>query len=133
MAAKKKSSSTTDTIGEQHLAPAREVASQYTILLETVDAGGFRGRSLELPFVMGFGETAEACIDDVRGSLAVAIGAMLRDGETPPAPAREGKRDDQVNIKLTRYEKALFMQAARREGFRSVADFMRSLALRRLQ
>jgi predicted RNase H-like HicB family nuclease len=110
----------------------RRIASAYTVVLEPHEAEGFCGRTLELPNVRAYGRTQQRCIAELYKVQAIAVGSMLAHGQTPPPPAVEGKRDDQVNIKLTRREKAFFTEAARREGFRSVADFLRSLAMRRL-
>lgn len=121
------------TLSAETLKDAREIAKRYTTVLEPHETAGYRGRTLELPYVAGFGKTPQECVADLQESLAVAVGSMLANEETPPSPSVEDKRDDQVNIKLTLREKAFFSAAARREGFRSVADFMRSLAMRRLQ
>ncbi|KAA0212955.1 MAG: ribbon-helix-helix protein, CopG family [Cyanobacteria bacterium CYA] len=56
---------------------------------------------------------------------------MLELGQQPPAPAREGKRDQQVNIRLTSEEKMRLEEASRREGFRSLSDFLRASGLNR--
>lgn len=54
---------------------------------------------------------------------------MLEMGEKPPAPASEALRGVQLNIRLTYEEKLLLEAAARRDGFRSVSDFVRAAAL----
>lgn len=121
------------TVPAGMLQKARPIAAQYTAVLEPYERGEFRGRTLELPYVMGFGKTVDACVENLREATAVVIASMLKMGETPPTPATRNKREDQVNIKLTHREKAFCTAAAKREGFRSVADFMRSLAMRRLR
>lgn len=127
------------SVAKQKRLPAKfleegcRISSAYTVVLEPHEQEGFRGRTLELPYVVGFGRTQADCTASLQEALAVAVGSMLANEELPPAPAVEGRRDEQVNIKLTRHEKAFFTHAARREGFRSIADFMRSLAMRRAQ
>ena len=54
---------------------------------------------------------------------------MIEAGETPPAPARQGVRGEQVNVRLAREEKALLESSARQKGFRGLSDFMRAGAL----
>jgi predicted RNase H-like HicB family nuclease len=115
------------------IAADQALAASYTLVLEPLTNGSYRGRSLELPTVLGFGADVSKCAKDVQESLALAIAAMREAGQAPPPPATEGKRDDQVNIKLTRHERAFINEAARREGFRSVSDFMRSVAVRQLR
>ena len=53
----------------------------------------------------------------------------LEDDERPPSPAASGKRETQVNIRLSADEKLRLEEAARKAGFRSLSDFMRSTAL----
>jgi len=131
--ARLKESSRRLTISERFLKQGRALGMEYTVVLEPNEGSGYRGRTLELPYVVGFGKSVDACIADLRDALAVAVGGMLANDMTPPMPSTANMRDDQVNIKLTRREKAFLTEAARREGFRSVADFMRSLAMRRVR
>lgn len=83
-----------------------------------------------MPTVMSDGKTVTACVKSVLEATTLAIAAMLESGERPPAPAREGKRDQQVNIRLTAEEKLALESIAAREGFRSVSDFIRTASLR---
>lgn len=110
----------------------RELAAGCSILIEPFEEGGYRGRALELPNVDGFGDTDARCMTDVREALALAIASLRVAGKPLPVPTVE-RRDEQVNIKLSRREKELFFAAARRDGFRSLSDFMRSLAARKVQ
>jgi predicted RNase H-like HicB family nuclease len=110
---------------------ARRRAAMYRIVIERDDdAGGYIGSTVEMPTVMGGGATVEACVRDVLGATAASIATMLECDVTPPAPAREGKRDQQVNIRLTAEERLALDEAARRDGFRSISEFMRNAALR---
>lgn len=92
---------------------------------------GYSGRTVELPGVMADGKTVAACAKQVMEATTVAVATLLELGDTPPLPASEGKRDQQVNIRLTALEKLELEAAAAREGFRSVSDFLRSAAIDR--
>jgi len=52
-------------------------------------------------------------------------------GEVVAASASEGKRSEQVNVRLTVEEKAILGASAKAKGFRSLADFFRAKALSR--
>jgi len=92
---------------------------------------GYIGSTIELPLVMGGGKTIAACAKNVLEATTAVIATILEAGETPPAPARDGKRDQQVNIRLTAEEKLRLEEASRREGFRSLSDFLRASGLGR--
>lgn len=92
---------------------------------------GFFGSLAEMPLVMGDGKTVAKCVDSVIEAAIVTVASMLEKDEKPPAPAREGKRDQQVNIRLTAEEKLRLEEAARKEGFRSLSDFLRASGLNR--
>jgi hypothetical protein len=47
---------------------------------------------------------------------------MIECGLSPPASASAGKRDVQLNVRLTAHEKFLLQEAARRLGFKGVSD-----------
>jgi uncharacterized protein (DUF1778 family) len=59
----------------------------------------------------------------------VAVATMLEDGQSPPAPAREGHRSAQVNVRMTPEEKAVLESRAKAKGFRGLSDFIRSSML----
>lgn len=84
-----------------------------------------------MPLVMGDGTTPETCVASTLEATAIVIASILEKGETPPASSTEGKRDQQVNIRLTAEEKLLLEEASRREGFRSLSDYLRSVGLNR--
>lgn len=92
---------------------------------------GYFGRLAEMPLVMGDGRTIAKCAAMVLEAATLAVATLLEMGEKPPAPAREGKRDQQVNIRLTAEEKLRLEEAARRDGFRSLSDFLRASGLSR--
>ena len=133
MSAKSKSSSKTAVdrpFDATVLKRARTIAEQYQIILQFED-GEYYGRGLEMPYVMNDGKTPDACVRATRESLAVAVATLLEAGDVPPAPASEGKRTEQVNVRLTPEEKLLLEEAARSRGFRGLGDFVRSTALSR--
>lgn len=55
---------------------------------------------------------------------------FLKIGERPPAPASQNKRESKVNVRLNTTEKMTIEESARRAGFRSISDFIRTAALR---
>lgn len=109
---------------------ARALAAKYQYVIVRDPEVGFLGRTVEMPFAMSEGTTLEACAANTFEATACGIAAMLENGESPPSPASEGKRDQQVNIRLTADEKSRLEHAARREGYRSVSDLIRAAALR---
>ena len=107
---------------------AKEIAERYQIIIQEED-GEFFGRGLELPLVMNDGKTPADCIKATRQSLTSAIAYLLESGKTPPAPASENRRSEQINIRLTPEERVVLEEAARRKGFRGISDFVRSASL----
>lgn len=98
--------------------------------LEEDDTGKFFfGRTLEMYFVMADGKTREECAQQVMEATTFAIASMLEEGEVPPQPATDEKREAQVNVRLTLAEKFRLEQAARQAGFRGLSDFVRNAAL----
>ncbi len=111
---------------------AKALADRYQIVVSFED-GEYYGRGLELPFVMDDGKTAESCIANTREALAVTIATMIEQGEAPPSPASDEKRDQQINIRLSAMEKAALEEAARQAGYSGVSEFVRAAALGRGQ
>jgi predicted RNase H-like HicB family nuclease len=110
------------------LKQAKSFADQYQLVIWSED-GEFYGRGLELPLVMSGGKTPDQCVQNTREALIVAVAYMLEEGEKPPAPASDETRSVQLNIRLTASEKSLLEQAAQRNGFRGVSDYVRHAAL----
>ena len=54
---------------------------------------------------------------------------MLERGETPPPPASDAGRTEQAKIRLSALEKLRMEEAARAQGFRGIADYLRARAL----
>jgi predicted RNase H-like HicB family nuclease len=110
------------------LAAAERLVDAYDIVLRRED-GEWVGHALEYPEAIGVGGTVEECMAETRKSLLAGVAAMLEDGETPPVPARQNVRSEQVNLRLTPEEKALLESRSRTRGFRGVADFVRASVL----
>lgn len=113
------------------LARARKVAERYRLVIESDPQAGYAGCTIEMPLVMGGGKTIQECVADVLEATTLTIATMLERGERPPSPAKAHKRDQQVNIRLTAEERLSLEEAARREGFRSISDYMRAASLGR--
>lgn len=109
---------------------AAALADQYRLVFQLEPDGEYLAHPLEMPLVLGSGSTVEACYRDTLEATTLAIATLLERGESPPAPAREGKRDQQVNVRLTAEEKMKLEAAANREG-QSLSDYVRTAALAR--
>ena len=107
---------------------AKAVADRYQIIV-SVEDGEYFGRGLELPFVMDDGATPKACLANVREALIATVAAMLEQGQTPPSPAAEGKRDQQINIRLNASERTALEEASRQAGYSGVSEFVRASVL----
>jgi predicted RNase H-like HicB family nuclease len=110
------------------LAKARAIAEQYKIIVAFED-GDWYGHGLEMPTACGDGRTVQAAVADTRESLVTAVAYILEEGQVPPAPAREGYRSMQVNVRLTPEEKAMLESKAKAKGFRGLSDFIRASVL----
>ena len=111
-------------------ARAIELARGYQLVITPDLDLGYLGRTIEMPFAMSDGATIEACAAATIDAAACGIATMLEIGDTPPAPSREGKREQQVNIRLTAEEKFRLEQAAQTAGYRSLSDFIRAVAVK---
>jgi predicted RNase H-like HicB family nuclease len=107
---------------------AHEISDNYQIILDNED-GEFYGRGLEMPNVYGEGKTANACVKDTREALFAAVATMIEMNETPPLPAHDNARTEQVNIRLSLIEKDVLKALAKSHGFRGLGDFIRTRAL----
>ena len=110
------------------LKKARAVADRYKIIIER-EEDDWHGRGLELPTAFGDGPTVDAAVADTREALVTAVAYLLEEGRKPPAPAREGSRSAQVNVRLTPEEKVILESRAKERGFRGLSDFIRSSVL----
>jgi predicted RNase H-like HicB family nuclease len=107
---------------------ARRIAEQYRIIIRHED-GEYFGQALELPGAMNDGKTPAECLENTVEIVTTTIAAMLELGEIPPLPASDERRDEQVNVRLTKLEKLTFEEAARSRGFRGLSEFMRAATL----
>ena len=114
------------------LAKARVIADRYRIVLEREDNWWY-GHGLEIPGAGGDGATAEAAVADTREALVVVAAYMLEEGEKPPAPADDGRRTEQVNIRLTSEERWRLESRSQSQGFRGLSDYVRAAALAETQ
>jgi predicted RNase H-like HicB family nuclease len=64
---------------------ATEIARRYQVVMWFED-GDYYGRGLELPGVMADGKTPDACMEQTREALTVAVATLLEDNEAPPPP-----------------------------------------------
>ncbi|MCC6428383.1 MAG: type II toxin-antitoxin system HicB family antitoxin [Phycisphaerales bacterium] len=113
------------------LKKAAEIVKTYRLLFERDSDLGYLGSTVEMPTVMGDGKTLEACGRHVLEATTFVIAYMLEKGQTPPASSREGKRDQQLNIRVSAEEKLRLEAAARAGGYRSVSDYLRESGLNR--
>ena len=109
---------------------AAAIATEYKFVIAPHEDVGFIGCTVEFPLAFGEGKTIGACVKDTRLATIAAVAVMLEHGETPPTPAGEGRREQQVNIRLSAEERFRLEQAARKSGYRSLSDFMRAAAMR---
>jgi len=110
------------------LATAKKVAEKYEVIL-SFENGQWYGRGLEMPNVFGDGKTPDECVENTRNGLIATVAHLLERGEVIPAPANQGKRTEQVNVRLTAEEKAILGASAKSKGFQGLADFIRAKAL----
>ena len=115
-------------IARKVVAEARETAARYQIVVQFEDGEWF-GRGLEMPHVFGDGPTAEACVANTREALTSAVAYLLENDQRVPAPAVTGRRNEQVNVRLTVEEKLLLEASAKQKGFSGLSDFIRAAAV----
>jgi predicted RNase H-like HicB family nuclease len=108
---------------------ALDVARSYQLIVSFED-GVYLGRTVEMPYAVSDGRTIAECAARTLGATAASIATILESGRRPPTPSRDAVRTQQVNIRLSSDEKLQLEAAAKREGFRSLSDFVRSAALR---
>lgn len=108
---------------------ARRIAARYAIVLRPDTDLGYVGRGLEFPLAFGDGHTPDECVRQTREAFVGVVAYMIETGQTPPAPASEAQRSEQINVRVTAEEKLLLEQAAKRKGFRGVSDFVRNASL----
>ena len=113
-------------------AQAEHIAEHYRIVLEQSPKHGYIGHAVEMPLVFADGKNIAVCGDSLREVLTIAVATMLESGQRPPMPASAGRRQRQLNIRLTEDENMRLEEAARQQGFRGVSDYVRFAALSRV-
>jgi predicted RNase H-like HicB family nuclease len=109
---------------------AEELAARYQVVVWLdCEENHYYGRGVELPLAMGDGRTADECVASAKKAFVAVVATMLESAQIPPSPAGEGKRDQQVNVRLTSDERLILETAARQQGFTGISDFVRSTAL----
>lgn len=106
-------------------ARAKKIAEKYEIILTEAD-GEWYGKGVEMPTVFGDGKTADECVKNTKEALAAVVAHLLESGDTIPVPASEGKRTEQVNVRVTAEEKVILASYARSHGYRGIGDFIRA-------
>jgi predicted RNase H-like HicB family nuclease len=116
---------------QKALTEARKIAAQYRIVTEpSGQRGAYLGWSIEMPGVLADGRSPSECADATFEALVTTVAAMLEVGRRPPSPARPGRRNEQINIRLTTEERLVLEEAAQQRGFQGISDFVRAAALR---
>jgi len=125
----KNSNAKSEKLLTRYIEQAKPIAQLYQIVIWFED-GEYYGRGVELPYVFGDGKTVEQCAANTRDAFVTATAGYLQEGHTPPAPAREGKRDQQINIRLSSQERLLLEAKAQQAGTTGISEYIRAVALR---
>lgn len=107
---------------------AAEIAGKYQVILQ-FEEGDYIGRGLELPNAFEDGKTPDECVAKTREMFITVVATMIEEGEVPPPPASEGKRTEQVNVRLSVEEKLVLEASARCRGYAGLADYIRAVAI----
>jgi predicted RNase H-like HicB family nuclease len=107
---------------------AGESANAYSIVVNKTD-DGWMARCVEIPTVFVFAKTAESAMKKIHEPLTVLVATMIEAKRALPSPMSEGKREAQVNVKLTAEERLMVEGAAKSRGFKGISDFFRFAAL----
>jgi predicted RNase H-like HicB family nuclease len=114
--------------GAAVLERARRIALQYRIIIRQ-EGGEYYGQALELPGAMNDGKTPAECVENTIDIVTTTIATMLERGEIPQLSASDERRDEQVNVRLSKLERLTFEETAKSRGFRGLSDFMRAATL----
>jgi predicted RNase H-like HicB family nuclease len=106
---------------------ARPIAARYKILV-WIEDGEYYGRGVEIPNAYGDGKTPAQAFEATLECLVVAVACYLQDGEIPPLPAIQGKRNQQINVRFSAEEKVLLEAKASQRGS-GLSDYIRAVAL----
>jgi predicted RNase H-like HicB family nuclease len=125
----KNSKSAVASLKPKFIVQARSIVAHYQLVIWFED-GEYYGRGVELPYAFGEGATIEQCAANTKEAFVTAVAGYLQEGQTPPAPALEGKRDQQLNIRLSSHERLLLETKARQSGATGISEYVRAVALK---
>lgn len=110
-------------------AKAAAIVTAYRLVLEKDAKLGYFGSAIEIPTVFADGKTPDDCVRAVREALTVAVASMLERGARPPGG--RAKRSLQINVRLSPDEKLALEEAAMRQGYKGISEYVRAAALDR--
>lgn len=119
-----------DTFNKAILAKAEKFVNDYRIIIEKNDNLGYIGSSVELPNVYADGKNPNECYNAVKEALTATVATLIECKRKPPELAK--RRTEQVNMRLTAYEKLLLNSKAEGLGYKGIADFIRNVVIREL-
>ena len=112
---------------------ARQIVSRYKMYVEWVeDEQRYFAGCEEYGYLCGDGPTRAAAIDMATEGMVGAVACTLDGGETPPVPLADAPPHEpaaHVDVVVSKAELSDLEDAARREGFRGVGDYLRHAAL----
>ena len=108
---------------------AEHLSKRYRVSIDSDPDGGFLGSSQDFQRIFAEGKTPQACFSAAQTLIAVSIATMLANDQRIPEPIGSGKRDRQINFRVSGEEKARMEAARKRRGFEGMGDFVRTAAL----
>ena len=114
------------------LAKAGKIISGYRVIIEENAKLGFIGNSVELPMVFADGKTPEECYKAIQEALTGAVATMIVCKRKPPQSSLAEKRTEQINIRVTPYEKLLLTSKSADLGFKGLSDLIRNFTINNL-
>ncbi len=118
-----------DAFDKAILAKAGKIIRGYRIIIEENANLGFIGNSVELPTVFADGKTPEECYNAVQEALTGTVATMIVCKRKPPQSSLAEKRTEQINIRLTPYEKLLLTNKSATLGFKGLSDLIRNFTI----
>ena len=91
--------------------------------------GDYYGRGVELPGTMDDGRMPDECMSKTRDAFVTTVAYMLEAGETPPPPAVDGARSENIPVSVSALELLALRSAAEQQGYRDVGSYVRAAAL----
>ncbi len=114
------------------LAKARKIVADYSIIIEKNNKLGYIAWSVELPTVFADSKGRTECLREEEEALTGAVATMIECGRKPPPSSLAKKRTEQINIRLTAYEKFLLTNRGKEHGFKGVSDLIRDRVIKNL-